>query len=188
MHKSLVLAVIAVAPLSGYWATPVLFDPSSDQIRLLNDPGINTLQARFGSVPPNGAHPRILLSASDVTTLQQRLQSTAVGRYVVARLESYLDAFHGQGKPLADVYRRLLSGDNTALNYAANDSWKASVPFALSMECYDAMMRQDADRGKRAGTALATLAQIITNWSANDSDLMNFALRRDRKSARSYLQ
>jgi hypothetical protein len=51
--------------------------------------------------------------------------------------------------------------------------------FAVSMECYDAMIREDEGKGKRAGAALKTLAVSTTNWWANDYDLFNLALGYD---------
>ena len=151
---------------------------AAPQIRLLNDPG-PVLQARFGKAPPPGVHPRVLISPEQLPSLQRLLQSTVTGKFVLAKLESYLDNLHVPGKPLAAAYDHLAAGDPAAYSYAASESWKGYVFFAVSMECYDAMIRQDESRGKRAGAALATLAKITKGWSNNDSDLANFALGYD---------
>jgi hypothetical protein len=148
------------------------------QVHLLDDPGTG-LSNRFGKVPASGVHPRVLIGPKELTSLRQAIHSTETGKFVLARMETYLDAIHVQGKPLAAVYDGLVKGDKNALTSAQTNWWRDAVPFAVSMECYDAMLAQDETRGKRAASALATLASIPRNWWANDSDLVNLAMSYD---------
>lgn len=151
---------------------------AAPEIRLLEDPG-PLLQERFGKIPKPGHHPRILVSPEVLPTLRHLIQTTETGKFVFSRVESFLDALHVPGKPLVRVYEHLVDGDRNAYSYTATDWWKGIVSFAVSMECYDALIRNDDVRGRLAGRALETLATIIEGQSNNEAELTNLAFGYD---------
>jgi hypothetical protein len=174
LSKSFYLILILVLAFVMDLATGA---SAAAQTHLLADPGA-TLADRLGKVPPPGVHPRILIGPKELTTLRQLVQNSVSGKFLLGRVESFLNSIHGQGKDLTAVYEGLVKGDKNSLAYATSDWWRTKVPFAVAMECYDALLVQDQARGRRAGAALATLASIPRNWTTN-SDLVNLALGYD---------
>jgi hypothetical protein len=149
----------------------------AQSVRLLDDPA-TSLADRFGKVPPPGVHPRILIGPQELVRLRQLVQNTQVGKYVLSRTESFLGGLRNPQKDLKVVYDHLVSGDRNALTYTKDEWLRGVVPYALALECYDAMLLQDQQRGKMAGAALATLASIPRNWLGN-ADLFYLALGYD---------
>jgi hypothetical protein len=158
-----------------FLACSVFQSGSFAQTRLLADPG-TTLIARFGSVPAPGVHPRVLIGPKELASLRQLMQTTEVGKYTATRLESFLAVIHTPGKDLAATYEGLMKGDRNALTYAKTPWWQGKVSLALLYESYDAMLREDRERGQQVGAALATLASI---WSSKDVDVFNLAIAYD---------
>lgn len=148
------------------------------QTRLLPDPS-STLAERFGTVPPPGVHPRVLIGPDELPALRRLMQTTEVGKFTLGKAESVVGALHTPGRELTATFDGLVKGDRNSISYARNTWWGNLVPLALAVESYDDWLHQDQAGGQQAGAALATLASIPRNWWANDSDLMFFAFAYD---------
>ncbi len=173
-----VASVIAVAFSASFVAKAYSDTMGPSRMHPLDDPGPK-LRARFGKAPPAGVHPRILMGPKELPALRRLVQDTSTGKFILGRVESFLDVLHGPGKPLAAVYDHLIAGDPEASGYAENDWWKGLVVFAVSLECYDALIREDEARGARAARALTTLAKAAKSQWNDANKLFSLALGYD---------
>jgi hypothetical protein len=126
---------------------------------------------RLSKIPAPGVHPRILLSPGDLPDLRRRLKATETGRKLYTNLQSRLaDALQNPNEWGGKLYERLAAGDVNGAK-ALLDEHKglpAQVGhyqpwiYVLVMESFDALVADDAVRGKKVATALATYAKIIS--------------------------
>ncbi len=105
---NLILVALSLVGLAGL-TIPVV---SAAQIPMLSDPGPR-LANRFGAVPPPGVHPRVLIGPEELVRLRQLIHTTQTGAYVVAEVESFLDAQHNPGKDFKLVIDGLVNSDRT---------------------------------------------------------------------------
>ncbi len=120
------------------------------------------------------------LAPNNCRLCAKKLKTTACGQFLLGRLESSIEVLHQPGKPLTAFYDHLVDGDTNAPNYSPNDWWKRNMTGTVTMECLEALIRQDETRGKRAAGALVTLTKINAgNWWDSDSKLLMVALAYD---------
>jgi len=125
---------------------------------------------RLGRVPPPGVHPRILFSPEQLPELRRRWLETNVGRALHANLrrrtnEGLRDASRWSSR----LYSALAAGDAPAAQTLI-DKHKGPPPdlghylpwiYALVLESLDALVMDDAVRGRAAATALATYVDLF---------------------------
>ena len=125
---------------------------------------------RLTKVPPPGIHPRLLFSPDDLPGMRIRLRDTVVGQKELARMHQRLE--EAIGKPGTQgylFYNKLASGDAEGAEAMMNAihgllpgiGHYAPFYYAIVMESFDALLTNDAVRGKRAATAIATWSAII---------------------------
>jgi len=141
----------------------------SAQERLLPDPG-PTLTERFGRIPAPGVHPRVLFGPDELPRLRQVTQQTEVGKYMLGRVDHYVEVLR-TGQPLAAEYEGLVKGDLNAATYVKEPFWQNKIGYVLSLECFEALLRQDQVRGQQAGAALAAYASIPRDWVKGNPDI-----------------
>ncbi|WP_197414094.1 hypothetical protein [Terracidiphilus gabretensis] len=139
------------------------------QTRLLPDVG-STLVERFGRVPAPGVHPRVVMGPDELVRLRQVMQQTEVGKYTLGRVDHYVEVLH-TGQPLGAEFDGLVKGDLNATTYVKDGFWQNKIVYVLSLECFEALLRQDQVRGQQAAAALATYASIPRNWAKIDPDV-----------------
>lgn len=174
--KALIKVILGALPLT--LANPAAPVGPGPVIPTLTDPG-SRLVERFGTVPPAGVHPRVLIGPAELVRVRQLIHNTQTGQFVLDRIGNFLAAFHDPGKPLKAVYDGLVNGDRNALTYARDEWTQSVVPYSMALECYEAMLTQDQARGRLAGAALVTLASIPKSWSNKGADLAYLALGYD---------
>lgn len=125
---------------------------------------------RLGKVPAVGVHPRVLLSPDQLPDLRRRLKETNVGRALYAALQRRLDAsLRDPGYWGSDLYRLLAAGDSTGAAELIRK--QGGLPkdighykpflYAVVLEALDALITEDAGRGAKVGTALATYCGLV---------------------------
>ncbi|MBC8012389.1 MAG: hypothetical protein H7067_20090, partial [Burkholderiales bacterium] len=127
-------------------------------------------RARLGAVPPPGVHPRILLGPDQLPDLRARLRDTNVGRALHANLRQRLDrALRDPAYWGGELFRVLAAGDHAAARalVAEKKGLPPGIghyqPFAtvLTLEALDALLAEDAARGRAVATAIATYAELV---------------------------
>jgi len=126
---------------------------------------------RLTKVPPPGVHPRILIGPDDLPELRTRLKETETGRTLLANLRSRMDAaVRTPGFWGSDLYAKLAAGDAAGAQQLLNEHhgmpdpvghYQPFIGSCLEMESFDALVSEDAQKGKRAGKALATFCRMI---------------------------
>lgn len=125
---------------------------------------------RLGKVPPPGVHPRILISPDQLPDLRKRLKETETGRAIYEAMRKRIkDAIGNPDKWGAQMYDKLAGGDAEGAGALLKEH-KGFPPevghykpwiYAIVLESLDCLISEDAARGKRAATALATYAKLI---------------------------
>lgn len=126
---------------------------------------------RISQAPPAGVHPRILLSPSDLPDLRRRLKETDAGRTMIGTLRARtLSGLHTPGTWENELFNKLASGDAKGALAILDSNQKPNGPtghyqpyvlYSLVMEAFDAMVRDDAEAGKRVAAAIATYAAMV---------------------------
>lgn len=145
------------------------FPPSPPVQTGIDDHGL--ARDRLTKVPPPGVHPRILISPEDLPDLRRRLRETNVGIALYANLQKRLDeTLRNPAKYWGgELYAKLAEGDSAgaAALIAAHQGLPPGIghyqPFlmAIVLEAFDALISEDAGRGRRAATAVATYAEMV---------------------------
>lgn len=146
-------------------ATPASFAAGDIAPRLEN-----FAAERLGKVPAPGVHPRILVSPDQLPDLRRRLRETPTGRALHANLRARLDdALRNPKNWGGDFYALLAAGDVPAARAMLTE--KKGLPpalghyqpwlYALVLESLDALLAEDAARGTRAATAIATYSSLL---------------------------
>ncbi|MDR2676229.1 MAG: hypothetical protein LBC18_15545 [Opitutaceae bacterium] len=115
-------------------------------------------------------HPRILFGPADLPDLRRRLKETNIGRALCQTLQTRLDDTIRNTKVWwgAQLYEQLAAGD--AAGAGALVAQKGAPPgighyqpyfYAIVMEAFDALIADDATRGRKAATAITTYASMI---------------------------
>jgi hypothetical protein len=126
--------------------------------------------AHLGKVPPPGVHPRILFGPDDLPDLRRRLTETATGRALAATLKKRIaEALRDPKLWGGALYEKLAAGDAAGAQALidANGGLPPGIGhyqpylYGIVLEAFDALIAEDAARGRRAGTALATYAGIV---------------------------
>jgi hypothetical protein len=143
--------------------------PPSPAVEVHND-ATGLAANRLTPPPPPGVHPRILLSPGDLPDLRRRLAQTEAGRAMMATLRQRTGgSIDKPGTWENDLYNKLAAGDAAAALAIMNRGLKPSYPaghyqpeiiYALVMESFDAMVSNDAVKGRKVGAALATYAAM----------------------------
>ena len=125
---------------------------------------------RLSKVPAPGIHPRLLISPGDLPDLRRRLKETNVGRELYACLQERLNTSIRDPKYWGSVlYKKLAAGDVAGVHelIAERKGMPPGIghyqPFlaAIVLEALDALITDDAARGKQAAAAIATYAAMI---------------------------
>jgi hypothetical protein len=126
--------------------------------------------SRLTKVPPPGVHPRLLISPDDLPDLRRRLRETPTGRALARTLQNRLKAALENSKSWGGAFfARLAAGDRdgAAALVAEHGGLPPGIghyqPFltVLVFEALDALIADDAARGRQAATAVATYAELI---------------------------
>jgi len=124
---------------------------------------------RLTKVPPPGVHPRILISPEELPDLRRRVADTEMGRALLQNLRRRVaDAIKTPGAWGTTFFDALAAGDVAAAkkSLAEKNGQPPGIghyqPFieAFAMEALDALISQDAARGKKVGSALACYAAL----------------------------
>ena len=121
---------------------------------------------RVSKVPAPGVHPRILISPEDLPDLRRRLVETKTGRALHATLKSRTDSALRDPKQWSSkLYDRLAAGDEAGVLALVRE--QGGFPrgighyqpwiYAIVMEAFDAMISEDAVKGRKAATAIAAV-------------------------------
>lgn len=125
---------------------------------------------RLTRVPAVGVHPRLLFGPDDLPEIRRRVAATAFGRSVHDAIRQRADAaLRDPSAWSSSLYQALASGDTPAARKIIDDRGgfpetpNAYQPwlYNLVLEALDALLRDDADAGRRAATAIATYAELI---------------------------
>ncbi len=147
-----------------YWYPP---SPAVE----VHDDWAGFAKERLTPVPPPGIHPRILLSPDDLPDIRRRLRETETGRILQKVLRERMDsALRTPGFWGSELYAKLVAGDLDGvrklldIHHGQPDAighYQPFIPSCLEMEAFDAMVNQDAGRGRDVGKALASYARIV---------------------------
>lgn len=132
---------------------------------------------RLSRVPAPGVHPRILFSPEDLPDLRRRLRESAHGRAMLATLRDRLaGTIDRPGTWESEVLARLATGDSTgALEIlqrnpkptTAAGHYQPHLPYLLVMAALDALIRDDASRGRVIAAAIAAYARMVAPFLEN---------------------
>ncbi len=125
---------------------------------------------RLGRVPPAGVHPRVLISPEQLPELRRRLNETNVGRALLATLRTRTDdALRNPKNWSASLYTALAAGDTAAATALLTEH--KGLPtgighyqpwiYGIVLESFDALVSEDAVKGAKAATALATYSALL---------------------------
>lgn len=129
----------------------------------------------FGKAPATGVHPRILFSPEDLPKIRARLKNTDIGSKSYANIVKRNAVSKKEGTAFSNVYKMLLAGDAKHVEDMLSDysnagksdgtSWhhRPNFEYILMLECFDALIKDDADKGKELAKAVATLAKVYQN-------------------------
>ncbi|VGO16248.1 hypothetical protein PDESU_04839 [Pontiella desulfatans] len=146
--------------------------PASPEIKIsrVNDKGFDP--DAFGQVPAPGIHPRILFSPGDLPAIRKGVNDTDLGRKAYANLKQRNATARQESTAFSNVYTALLVGDAARVdellgNYreaGADDgtSWhhRPNFEYILMLECFSALVDDDARKGQELAKAVTTLAQV----------------------------
>lgn len=149
-------------------AGEAFYAPSPEVVVPVNLAGLAA--ARLGSVPPPGVHPRILISPDQLPDLRERIQNTNVGRALYANLQAQLEAsLRNPDYWGSEFYTLLAAGDAAGATRMVEE--KNGLPpnvghyqpflYAVVLEALDALISEDAERGRASAAAIATYADLI---------------------------
>lgn len=150
--------------LNGEYAFP----PSPSVDVAVNLEGLD--KTRLGKAPPPGVHPRILISPDQLPDLRRRLKETNVGKALYQTLQQRLDKSLRDPKYWgSELYQKLAAADAVGAENLVKV--KKGLPpgighyqpffYVIVLEAFDALITEDAERGKKAATAIATYAGLI---------------------------
>ena len=125
----------------------------------------------FGSAPPPGVHPRILISPDELPALRKRIKETIGGRFFYHQITFNQEKSirkegtfcHAWLKALAagDQQRALdIVGGRIKVPMGQKYSHRYGPAYVLMTEAFDAMVREDEAMGKEVAAAITTLAKI----------------------------
>ena len=127
---------------------------------------------RLSKMPAPGVHPRILLSPEDLPDLRRRIAETETGRTLIANLrERVQSSILKPGNWENEVYEKLAAGDTAGAlailnrNPKPNSSpghYQPYILYALVMQSFDAMVKDDQAEGKKVAAAIAGYARMAT--------------------------
>ena len=127
-------------------------------------------QDRLSPVPAPGVHPRILLSPSDLPGLRERLKNTDTGRALYATLKARADdALRNPKNWGGELYDKLAAADldgakallNARKGFPPGVGHYQPYLYAIVMEAFDALISEDAVKGRKTAAALATYARLL---------------------------
>jgi len=144
------------------------FPPSPRVVVPIRNDGLDRF--RLGSVPPPGVHPRILISPDQLPDLRARLRNTNIGRTLHTTLRTRLDrALRNPSYWGGELFQILAAGDHAAARTLVAEkkglppAISSYQPFVtlLSLEALDALISEDAERGRAVATAIATYSDLV---------------------------
>lgn len=142
--------------------------PPSPAVNVSHD-ATGFARERLSAVPPAGVHPRMLISPADLPDLRHRVAETAMGRALLENLRSRVRmAIKTPGEWGTRFYDALAGGDMAgARQLLAEKGGKPPgighyQPFieAFALEALDALIANDAVRGRKVGAALANYSVL----------------------------
>ncbi len=144
----------------------------------------------FGKAPAPGVHPRLLFSEEDIPDIRKRLEETEIGAKTWSNITALLEKLHKPGTAYSNVVDALAKGDVSKAEALLADyknagkgpivSWhhRAKFAYPFMLDCLQALINDDAQRGATLAQAAATLAQVYQNRL----DLMDGVPRPDTAS------
>lgn len=144
--------------------------PASPRPTVIDD-ATGFARERLSQVPKPGVHPRILISPEDLPGLRQRIAETQTGRRLIENLRARTaETLHQGGTWENDLYNKLAEGKTTEALALLNSGNKPSskpghyqpyILYALVMESFDALLKDDAVAGKKIAAAVTGYARMI---------------------------
>lgn len=135
---------------------------------------------RFSRPGSTGEHPRILFSPSDIPDISNRLSNTELGQAVRAKIENALTtSLTVSGGAFNAAYEDLVSGSMTGYDALPDEGSRDQTVSLMTYEAFIALIDNDAARGSKVATALATLstdieAELVTARTANGAAPLNY--------------
>ena len=144
--------------------------PASPQFPVTEDTGGLALE-RLTKTPPPGVHPRILFGPDDLPDLRRRLAETQAGRTMLQTLRGRTSGtFSNPDHWERQLFEKLAAGDTAAALVIVSQKLPPSYPaghyqphilYALVMEAFDALLRDDPVQGEQVGSAIAGYARML---------------------------
>jgi hypothetical protein len=167
----------AMAELPGEYTAEQILNgeyqwPESPEIAIAQVEGKGFDPEAFGKVPAPGVHPRIIFSPEDLPGIRARIKNTDIGNKAYANMVKRNAAAKEEGTAFSNVYKSLLSGEPDQAEKLLSDysnagksdgtSWhhRPNFEYILMLECFDALISNDADRGGELATVVSTLAEV----------------------------
>lgn len=126
--------------------------------------------SRLTRTPPPGVHPRLLFGPEDLPEIRRRVNGTAFGKAIHEAIRERTGAaLRDPGDWSSSLYQVLSSGDVSAAKAMVDarggfpQSSNTYQPwlYNIVLESLDALVRDDAEAGRKAATAIATYAEVI---------------------------
>ena len=125
----------------------------------------------YGSAPPPGVHPRILISPEGLPALRERIKNTISGRFYYHQITfNQEQSIRKEGTFCHDWLKALAAGDEERALDIVSGKIKAPMgqkyshrygpAYVLMTEAFDAMVREDETMGKEVAAAITTLSGI----------------------------
>jgi hypothetical protein len=144
--------------------------PPSPPIEIRHDDR-GLARQRLGRTPPPGVHPRVLISPDELPDLRRRLAETTSGKAMMQTLRRRTGGtILKAGTWENTLYQQLSAGDVAAAVALLNGKPKPTEPpghyqphvlYALTMESFDALVSDDAERGRTVASAVAGWAALV---------------------------
>lgn len=125
----------------------------------------------YGTAPPPGVHPRILISPAGLPALRERIKDTISGRFFYHQITFNQEkSIRKEGTFCHQWLKALAAGDEQrALGIVSGEikvpmgqkySHRYGPAYVLMTEAFDAMIREDHATGKEVAAAIMTLSRI----------------------------
>lgn len=125
--------------------------------------------SRITKVPAPGVHPRILISPEELPDIRRRVAQPGLPHDLMENLHTKLKKAIGTpGTQGYAIYERFAAGDAEGARRLMLEKmpegvghYKPFLMYSFAMEAEDSLIADDAVRGKRIATAVATYAKLV---------------------------
>ncbi|WOO40597.1 hypothetical protein [Rubellicoccus peritrichatus] len=144
----------------------------------------------FGTAPEPYVHPRILFSPEDLPEIRAGIENTDLGKKAYANLKRRNALAFKDGTAFSNVYNALLKGDTAKASELLSDyrnagdgdgtAWhhRPQFPYILTLECFSALIEDDAEKGKELAIVVTNLAKVYQG----NLDQMDAAFRKQKRA------